>query len=337
MQRRLALRALIVAVVALPALIVGTSDARSPQPIGTEVLHPRFLREGFADDGVLVSGTYAYVLTGVDHGFATGTLTDDRTGRRRSITSPAGCGATLMGGPWLLFTCPGGVMLYSLAGGAWRPVAPLHVPVTYGIVPVAVAVGASWIEFDVTACETAPHCAAAAYVFKSIRSGRVRSDPTNATTFADLDSPALARRVCSPLRVPKANVGVEGDLYQWAARPGTIRFYGSSVMANGRFRDGTAGLFLERCGSRLHRYIDTDIYATPDVAVNAHMVIWQRGRDQLAGLRLPSLRRLVIPLPAAVQATPFGAGNLYGIYLSSSTLYALNEDGQLWTARPPSR
>ncbi|HWK16627.1 MAG TPA: hypothetical protein VNR66_04170 [Solirubrobacteraceae bacterium] len=337
MQRRLVLWALIVAMVALPALIVGASDARSQRPVGSEVLHLRFAPVGLADDGVLVSGPYAYVFAGVDHGVATGTLTDDRTGRRRSITSPAGCGATLMGGPWLLFTCQGSVMLHSLAGGAWRPVASLHVPVMYGVVPVAVAVGTSWIEFDATACETAPHCAAAAYVFESIRSGRVRSDPTNATTFADLDSPALARRVCSPLRVPKANVGVEGDAYQWAARPGTIRFYGSSVMANGRFRDGTTGLFLERCGSRLHRYIDTDIYTTPDVAVNVHMVIWQRRHDQLAGLWLPSLRRLVIPLPAAVQATPFGAGNLYGIYLSSSTLYALNEDGQLWKTRPPSR
>ncbi len=152
------------------------------------------------------------------------------------------------------------------------------------------------------ACETAPHCGNASYGFESVQSGRVRSDPTSATTFADLNSPALARKVCSPLRVPKANIGSEEDLYRWAARPGTMTFYGGSVMANGRFRDGGTGLFLERCGSYLHRFIDYDSY--DDVAANAHMVLWQSRDDQLSGLWLPSLRRFVIPLTAA---RPVGA------------------------------
>lgn len=129
--------------------------------------------------------------------------------------------------------------------------------------PAPVAVGASWIEFDTTVCETEPHCGNSAYAFESVQTGRVRSDPTSANTFADLNSPALARKVCSPLRVPMANVGTEEDVYQWAARPGTISFYGNSVLANGRFRDGSTGLFLERCGSHLHRFIDDNIYDLP--------------------------------------------------------------------------
>ena len=62
MHRRFVLRALIVAAVALPALIVGTSQARSHPRIGTEVLHLAFIRDGLADDGFLLSGPYAYAL-----------------------------------------------------------------------------------------------------------------------------------------------------------------------------------------------------------------------------------------------------------------------------------
>lgn len=67
------------------------------------------------------------------------------------------------------------------------------------------------------------------------------------------------------------------------------------------------------------------------------MVVWETRQDQLSGLSLPSLRRLVIPLPAAVQAARITANNLYVFYLSSRTLYVVNEYGQLWTARTPSR
>jgi hypothetical protein len=325
--------ALVVALVVVPAAATGTVRARAHRRTRTEVLHLRFIRDGFAQNALLVTGRYAYV-PGLNGTLATGTLIDDRTGTRTSIASPAGCYPTAMGGPWLLFSCQGGPDLYSLATGAWRPVPPVPgVPMPGS--PGPVAVGSSWIEFGPTGC--APHtCGNAAYAFESVQSGQVRSDPTSATTFADLNSPALARKVCSPLRVPKANIGSEGDVYQWAARPGTITFYGSSVMANGLFRDGSTGLFLERCGSHLHRFIGDDIYNPPDVAANAHLVIWQTRADQLRGLWLPSLRPFVIPMPPAVYSGPNTGSLLYTIDLSSRTLYVVNEYGQLWTATTPS-
>ena len=165
----------------------------------------------------------------------------------------------------------------------------------------------------------------------------MRNDPTTATTFADLNSPALARKVCSPLRVPKADIGSEEDVYRWAARPGTITFYGSSVMANGMFRAGSTGLFLERCGSHLHRFIDYNIYDPPAVAANAHLVMWQTRPDELSGLWLPSLRPFATLMPAAVHSGPITGSDLYTVDLSSRTLYVVNEYGQLWTARTPWR
>jgi hypothetical protein len=309
-------------------------------PPALEVLRLRFVRDGFGDHVLLASGRYAYVERGLNGSLVTGTLIDDRTGRRTSLVSPAGCYPKLMGGRWLLFSCQAGLNLYSLATGAWRPVPPLPgVSVPSGPAsPVPVAVGSSWIEFNTTPCEPdPPHCGNAAYVFESVKSGQVRSDPTSATRFADLNSPALARKVCSPLRVPKANMESEEDLYRWAARPGTITFYGRSVMANGMFRDGSTGLFLERCGSHLHRFIDDNINDPPVVAANSQLVIWQARADRLSGLWLPSLRPFVISLPTAVHSAPNTGSRLYTVDLSSRTLYLVNEYGQFWTARTRSR
>ena len=54
----------------------------------------------------------------------------------------------------------------------------------------AVAVGADWIEWDGTSYHHAP----TEVYFQNIQTGQLRRDPTNATTFADLNSPALAQR-----------------------------------------------------------------------------------------------------------------------------------------------
>jgi hypothetical protein len=326
--------ALVVGFVAVPAVATGAVRERSHRRIGTEVLHLRFIRDGFAQDGVLVSGQYAFVPGTL----GTGKLLNDRSGRRTSIVSPAGCYPAAIGVPWLLFSCQGAADLYSLATGVWRPVPSVSGPLLPGggISVGPVAVGSSWIELGPTGCGP-DACGSPTYAFESVQSGQVATDPTSSTTFADLNSPALARKLCSPLRVPKVTVGIEEDVYRWAAQPGTITFYGSSVMANGLFSDGSTGLFLERCGSHLHRFISDDIHDPPNVAANPHLVIWQTRADQLRGLRLPSLRPFVIPMPAAVHSGPNAGSLLYTFDLSSRTLYVVNEYGQLWTATTPSR
>src|SRR6476661_3677323 len=52
----------------------------------------------------------------------------------------------------------------------------------------AVAVGADWIEW----VGSSYHHAATEVYFQNIQTDELRRDPTNATTFADLNSPALA-------------------------------------------------------------------------------------------------------------------------------------------------
>jgi hypothetical protein len=333
--------ALVVASVAIAAGAAGAFQARSHRRTGTEVLHLRFHRDGFASNVLLLSGQYAFVPRPESGRRVTGTLIDDRTGKRTSIVSPVGCYPTVIGGGWLLFRCDG-LTLYSLASGAWRSVprvAGLSGPASPDA-PIPVAVGSRWIEFDTRICEFGgSHCSNDQYVFESLQTGKVSKDPTSATTVADLNSPSLGRKVCSPLRVPKANVGSEEDVYRWAARPGTMTFYASSVMANGMFHDGTTGLFLERCRSHLHKFIDLNIYDPPAVAANSHLVVRQTRTDQLSGLWLSGLRPSVIPLPAAVHLgpPPNNGGILSEIDLSSRTLYVVNQGGQLWTARTPSR
>ncbi len=109
--------ALVVVLVVVPAVAAGALHVRSRQPISTEVLRLRFVRDGFGDNVLLVSGQYAYVGRGLNGTLVTGTLSDDRTGKRASIASPAGCYPQRMGGRWLLFSCQGG--LEPVFAGEW--------------------------------------------------------------------------------------------------------------------------------------------------------------------------------------------------------------------------
>ena len=49
-------------------------------------------------------------------------------------------------------------------------------------------------------------------------------------------------------------------------------------------------LYLERCGSRLHRLIDPTIWP---VVGNSHVIAWKARNRGLEGLFLPSLRQFV--------------------------------------------
>jgi hypothetical protein len=277
------------------------------------VLHPRFRQvargvSSFASDGrhVLVasaSGTF---------------LIDDQTGGRTMLTPPALCGYTyFVGGGWVLASCAGygnpPYQLYSIATRTWTAVN------SSGGMPVAI--GADWIEYY---GPTDPTCVAHClyqYSFGDITTGQVQTLPgwvPGGTTIPDLNSPGLTGRLCRSLRVPQGFPQGETSI---ADAPDPLTFAG-------RYAAGTEwymqrGLWqlrlrLERCGSRLHRVITTQI-STPDgvpqFAINRHAVVWLSSKGgSVHGLFLPSLRKFTI-----ASARPLSVADL--IILTPRTLY----------------
>ena len=261
------------------------------------------LRAAGTATGITASSRYVVVSGPGSAAGTAATLIDERMGTRTRVVYP-GCWPVALGEPWLVFSCAPSyntMRLYSLAGGGWRSV---NVGLGVGWGPVSI--GTHWIKMQ-ELCPAGGHCCNA-YAFQNLATGNTVRDPTNATTHADLDVPALARRLCKPLRVPQ----VAGNLdLVYAAVPGALTFEGRFVISSSGL--GGADGFLERCGSRLHEQIGRpndvgDILAGPPFAANSHMVVWQSGRHQLAGVLLPSLREFVIPLPAAINTESNGPG-----------------------------
>jgi hypothetical protein len=323
--------------------IAAASVRKPPSGAGTLVLHPVFRHAG-AVAAVLADDRYAFahaVFTA--NGDRFGVAVDERTGKPTALSRPGGCRPVALGGPWLALRCSNRYDLYGLSSGRWQAFAQNP---SLGCVLVgagcyqAAGVGARWVEF-VGGCNDITHCSPS-YVLQNIQTGRLENDPTGETTIADLNSPSLARKVCSPLSVPHADIGVEGitDLSGW----GSLTFHGSFAVAS-----GYQGTFLERCGTRLHQRLlgprpTYDSRAIPcprpncPPAGNSRAIIWQSANRQLAGVLLPSLRRFVIPVPKAVdpQGDILSPGNVrYQLALSSRTLYLINEYGQLWTTGSP--
>jgi hypothetical protein len=226
---------------------------RTPKAAGPVVLHPSFHR--IVQAGYLLSND-RYVFAGArygPHSASSGLLLDERIGKRTTIFPPVGatwCSGDALGGPWLVAGCsfgqPSALEAYSLTAGTWQPLnyTPGVCQLTTQESCDAVSIGTHWIDIK----ESCYHCATT-YVFQDIQTGNTRSDPTGPTTIPDVNSPTLGRRVCSPLRVPRADDGGEGgDLNAW----GSLRVYGSFALASGTDPYGTPSVYLERCGSRLH-------------------------------------------------------------------------------------
>jgi hypothetical protein len=139
----------------------------------------------------------------------------------------------------------------------------------------------------------------------------MRSDPTNATTIADLNSASLAESVCHPLRRPT----------------------GGHLIFDGRIAivESPRETFLQRCGSTRR----VRIGRVDAQAMNTHAIMWQvansraTGSHQLAGVFLPSGRPFLISLPAFV-------GSPESIVLTSRHLYLVSGPAnRLWRAPSP--
>ena len=270
-------------------------------------------------------------------------LINDRLGT--TTTLDARCAVDALGPPWVVLSCPltsdpngaYDLELYSIADRTRQtltpnPGVPPQSPVpeecgTAGDSPAGVrglsslpsfacaapvAVGAYWIRWDASCY----HCADT-YLFQNIQTGELRKDPANATTFADLNSPALAHKTCSGVRLMREEVGYG---MPW----GSLTPYGQFALAIGTGSQGYPAAFLERCGTRMRRLLDS---ANLALASNPRAIVWQTVPGWLRGLFLPSLQAFTIRLPS-------GFGGWLG--LTSGALYVTGgRDSTLWRTASP--
>lgn len=277
--------------------------------------------------GVLVGSRYVFVDNAPDRSGQArpgGTLIDEQTGKRTRVVPPAQHGyscdeASALGAPWLAFQCvlPAPsyqdekfqVELYRISTGQWR------------VVPQAVGVrgvGADWIEY----WPTQGSLPQPPFVFQNIYSGQSRTLPgwkPGGRVIPDLNSPALGRSLCAPVRVPDA---WEPNGEDW---PGTVSLFGRYALIAGDNRALRPFAYLERCGTRLHRRIGS--IGTPYVSANSHAVVWQPAlvASDLHGVYLPSLKPFTVdtaPLINQVE-TPYTGQNTYSAWLTARTLYVL--------------
>jgi hypothetical protein len=290
--------------------------------------------------GVLASGEYVLLSTTV----ATVPTAFPSTGwivvNDRLATTTAldpSCDAVALGPPWVLMRCPQSsepygpydVELYSLADGT-RHAVTLSPGMPYCSSPpldsevdcAADAVGAYWIEWVGSSYH---HLPTQVVYFQNIETGELRSDPTNATTFADLNSPALAHKTCPGVRLMR-------DLDSgYGTRWGSLTPYGQFALVT-----ATNSAVLERCGTQMRRRLPpgSDGYSSA-LASTDRAIMWQADPGQLSGLFLPSLQRFTLPLASAIVKPPGAPKALpVGIELTSSALY-VTEDGTLWRTPSP--
>lgn len=258
---------------------------------------------------VELSGDGQYVFVGgAPFASDAGVLISGRTGQRTRLSFP-GCNApSMVGGPWLLYTCGLGASqrleLYRISTGQSQPVtiSPSLGPPGCALQCVGiVAVGADWIALTVGAC--GEHCSPT-YAFQNIRTGVAVRDPSDSITTVDLNSAGLIEPVCSRVTVPyRPNVN--------DPPPGW-----GSVTLDGRFAivSGPGGVYLERCGSRVREFLTYTTSFTSCAEANcpppsnSHSIVWQSAPCRLSGVFLPDRRRFVIHVPARLGAEAPGGG-----------------------------
>ncbi len=289
---------------------------------------------------VFASGDY--LLSTISNGFYPHRLApiviNDRLGTTTAL-DPS-CDADALGPPWVLMSCPQNpdpygpydVELYSLADGK-RQTMTLSPGMPYCSSPPfdpevqcsADAVGAYWVEWVASSYHHLP----TSIYFQNIQTGELRRDPTNAKTFADLNSPVLAQRPCP-------GVQIMPDPDPLGTGWGSLTPYGQFALVVG---PGTS-VFLERCGTRLRRQLATgNIAVSYALATNAGAIVWPTATGRLSGLFLPSLQTFTIQLPSAI-VKPAGSSvgaPVLALGLTSGMLYVKDGwAGTLWRTASPS-
>jgi hypothetical protein len=188
---------------AAPAAAMASHRSAGSAPAGSVVLGDSFqpITAGAGSVTFWTSGNYVLLQNTIQNGTSKGwSVTNDQTGTTTSLDPQ--CNPEGLGPPWVLMNClltsnpagSGAVELYSLTGGTQHTVT-LSPGMPYCSSPPydpevrcsADAVGAYRIEWVASSYH---HLPTSVYV-QNIQTGELRGDPTNATTFADLTSPAL--------------------------------------------------------------------------------------------------------------------------------------------------
>jgi len=214
--------------------------------------------------------------------------------------------------------------VYNVTTRNWRHVGCSQSPCAgpQGAQTVREAVGARWVERDEQwpgPCGDGIHntCGPIKPVFVNIRTGGVRrSWPKSPTAILDLDSPTLARHLCTPLRVPAT---------------GSLTMEGQFAVTT----TGSGNSYLQRCGSHRHT-----VLASPGGAsisggglwANEHAVFWAvdssgMWKGKLAGILLPSFGRFTATIPTRLRSSFVGLG--------ANHLYMPDGNGQIWAAPFP--
>lgn len=317
---------------------------------------------GASADQVVVRGSFSVIGRGFGYAFGSGDylvtaygvqgpiVINDALGTTSALDSlDSSCVVSALGPPWLVVNClqssgplvpdspaaPDGrpyyTELYSLSDGTQQMVKPLphtrYCPNGSGSTSYPCgdpdAVGADWIEWYAGCyqCRTT-------LFYQNIQTGKLQRNPTNATTFPDLNSPNLAQKTCPGVRLIRAS-----DPYGYDANPwGSLTYDGKFALVT-----TVAGkVFLERCGTNIRRLLDDE--NVNSVAWNASVIVWQPARNRLSGLFLPSLQTFTMPLPPPVVASErvYPQGSV--LALTSKALYLNEYGGKLWrTPFPPPR
>jgi hypothetical protein len=275
------------------------------------------------------SGNYVLLQGTVQNGtWNSWNVINDQTGTTTSLDPQ--CVPKGLAPPRVLMRCPQSsnpygpfdVELYSLADGTRRTVTPSpgmpycsSPPYDPEVDCSADAVGAYWIEWVVSSYHHLP----TSVYFQNIQTGELRGDPTNATTFADLNSPALAHQTCPGVQLMR---NLDGNGMDW----GPLTLHGQFALVTGP--DNSA--FLERCGTRMRRRLANGATVVSyGLASNTGAIVWQAVTSRLNGLFLPSLQTFAIPLPSAI-------GLVGTLGLTSNGLYASRfENGVVWRSANP--
>lgn len=271
-------------------------------------------------------GDGRYVFLPSDSPQAFGTLIDESTGTRKSVSPPPGfptaCSpTTLIGGPWLADDCGPAyagtqptrtVELYSLADSGWRTIPIASRIADLGAAARLTGAGAQWLKFTVSYYHGAP-----TGLFQNIVTGAVQADPTRRHVVPALNSQTLARRICAPVSVPYERP----DPAYGGGGFGTITFAGRDALAVNLGDE----LYLERCGSSRQVLLCRDLL---HLSIGRQLAVWlQYNARRLDGIVLRSHRRLEIPLPP-IQASDYYASVTLGLH----TIYVTRGDGELLTA-----
>jgi hypothetical protein len=241
-----------------------------------------------------------------------GRLLDEQTGRRVHVDPPGpGCSAVAVGGGWLMYDCYPSVprvRLYRISTGRWQGLQPYP-----NLAPQAI--GSRWVQL------VAPSNRVNHALFQNIATGQERSLPAWApggSIIPDLNSPKLARRVCSPLRVP-------GAWSQQGTPEGTgqLSVFGQFLVVQGTSRptqgDVWAIDYVSRCGSRTR----TDL-AWEEGTIGNRDAIMQAGGDQ--GIFLPSLHPFSINFQDFLTGQYGSSPDDFSTVLTARRIYLIAQD-----------